>query len=53
MAGAGLHIEVKVEDAELRAKLAQLIAKVSHPGPGGDRRGAVGEHAPALRDRAR
>jgi hypothetical protein len=25
MAGAGLHLEVKVEDAELRAKLAQLI----------------------------
>jgi len=27
MAGAGLHLEIKVEDAELRAKLAQLIVK--------------------------
>ena len=33
MAGAGLHLEVKVEDAELRARLAQLISKCSHPAP--------------------
>ncbi|WP_020508549.1 phage virion morphogenesis protein [Lamprocystis purpurea] len=33
MAGAGLHLEVKVEDAELRARLAQLIRKCSHPAP--------------------
>ena len=33
MAGAGLHLEVKVDDAELRAKLAQLIRKCRHPAP--------------------
>lgn len=37
MAGAGIRIEVTVQDAELRAKLGELIAKCRHPGPGGDR----------------
>jgi len=31
MASAGSRIEVTVEDAEVRAKLARLIAKVRHP----------------------
>lgn len=33
MAGAGIHIDVTVQDQEVRAGLARLLAKVANPAP--------------------